>query len=63
MAWRSMESMNNVSAVQVTYPQWYRHRVQTKSNNGKDPLKWTLTHSYYANMGGFQLREEMGLFP
>src|SRR6266536_1267191 len=52
MAWRSMESMKKVPGLYVAHPWWCRRRA---NHNRTDLFEWTLTHSHYANMGGFRL--------
>jgi hypothetical protein len=51
MAVNSTKDMGGVDGVFVHYPWWlFKRQTQTKRDND---FEWTLTHSYYANMGGF----------
>jgi hypothetical protein len=56
MAWRCLEIMDK-SGVHVAYPRWHfpRKGLKSKDEAVVGESQWTLTHSYYANMGGFRL--------
>jgi len=75
----SMEDMIGRKRVLVRFDQWFwalpwfrskvkkqdddESRSDTKQDDKKRTFTWTLTHSYYANMGGFRLfinKDELG---
>jgi hypothetical protein len=56
MAIDSMGAMEEkVPGIYVSYPWWFRCKGHKKQGELSDKFIWTLTHSYYANMGGFRL--------
>ena len=67
MALESMEDMEKCAGVRVRYPDLYfplrwlhlmkKREIAQPSDDDEEYLEieWTLTHAYYANMGGFHL--------
>ncbi|OTB07571.1 hypothetical protein M426DRAFT_240654 [Hypoxylon sp. CI-4A] len=55
----------------LKYPWWYRNgrHERTKGNNdleasrARGDVKWTLTHCFFANMGGIVYQQDSGSFP
>jgi hypothetical protein len=57
IAWQAMSQMT--SRRTVRYPRWY----SAFQEDSESPPPWTLTHCYFANMGGFWYDDGQSHFP
>jgi hypothetical protein len=62
MAWNSLKLFENSEHFHVKAPRLFRCFCHSENSSdlekGTPSTDWTLTHSYFANMGGFYLVEE-----